>query len=138
MIPHKAKNLTKDVSEELNLPKTLVDDLIDFYYKEVRNTLSELKEPRINIEGLGQFIVRNTLVKNSIPKLKKMLDKHDTSTFSAYFNKKMLEDKIASLESIKEKMDSAIERKNQFKKEKNEKHSKINLAKSETDSRGDN
>jgi nucleoid DNA-binding protein len=138
MIPHKTKNLTQDVSEELNLPKTLVEDLIEFYYKEVRTTLSQLKEPRINIDGLGQFIVRTTLVKNSIPRFKKMLETHDTSTFSAYFNKKMLEEKIELLGAIKEKIDCAVERKNQFKKEKNEKHSQINLAKPETDSGGNN
>ena len=87
MIPKKSKLLYKDVSEEMNVSENLVDSLIDFYYKELKNTLTNLQHPTINVEGLGQFVIRKNLVTKSIPKYNKMLENHDTSTFRAYYNK---------------------------------------------------
>ena len=40
MIPKKSKLLYKDVSEEMNVSENLVDALIDFYYKELKNKMT--------------------------------------------------------------------------------------------------
>ena len=119
MKPVKARVLYQELSEEKDLAKHLVENLIDFYYKNVRNLLSELYHPRINITGLGVFAARERAIKNAIPKFEKYLKNHDTSTYSAYYNKKMLEEKIEFLCSIKDQIEIEKKRKEEFLNKKN-------------------
>lgn len=119
MKPKKARLLYQEISEENDLSKDLVENLVDFYYKNVRTLLSELYHPRINITGLGIFTAREGAIKKAIPRFEKYLKNHDTSTYSAYYNKKMLEEKVEFLNSIKDQIDSEKKRKEEFKKNKN-------------------
>jgi transposase len=115
----KATLLYQDISETKDVSKDLVESLLDFYYKNVRNLLTELHHPRINITGLGVFTARYRSITTAIPRFEKYLKNHDTSTYSAYYNKKMLEEKIEFLYSIKEQIEAERERKEKFLKEKN-------------------
>jgi len=117
--PKKARLLYEEISEEKDLSKDLVESLVDFYYKNVRTLLSELYHPRINITGLGIFTARENAIKKAIPRFEKYLKNHDTSTYSAYYNKKMLEEKIEFLQCISEQIDSEKKRKEEFKDNKN-------------------
>ncbi len=119
MKPIKGKNLYQEISEENDLSKDLVENLVEFYYKNVRTLLSELYHPRINITGLGIFTARENAIKKAIPRFEKYLKNHDTSTYSAYYNKKMLEEKIEFLQCINEQIDSEKKRKEEFKNIKN-------------------
>jgi len=119
MKPKKARLLCEDISGRNNQPKELVEDLVDFYYKNVRTLLTELYHPRINITGLGLFIAREASITKAIPRLEKYLKNHDTSTYSAYYNKKMLEEKIEFLCSLKDQIEAEKEKKEKFLKEKN-------------------
>lgn len=112
MIPYKSKNLYKEVAEELNVPINLVEDLIEQYYKEIKSNITGLKHLRVNVEGLGQFVIKENFVKKIIPRYKKALTNHDTSTFNAYHNKLMLEKKLIALENI-EKQIAKLELKKQ-------------------------
>lgn len=134
MIPKKSSQLYKELAEEMHIAVELVEDLMQSYYKEIRSNLTNLNYPRINVEGLGQFVARPSLVKKSIDRYKKALDSHDTSTFSAYYNKKMLEEKVECLENLSKKLDEAEIKKQNFKKQKNEDQFKGDLEKPETDS----
>jgi len=42
MIPKKSNKLYKDISEELDISNILVEELVEFYYNEVRQLLSNL------------------------------------------------------------------------------------------------
>jgi hypothetical protein len=129
MIPKKSSILYKPVAEELNISETLVEDLISFYYKEVRFHLSSLSHPRINVDGLGQFVAKSFFIEKTIPRLTNKLMIHDTSTFNAYFSKKQSELKLESLIALKLKIDEEADRKTKFKKIKNEGFIKNNLEK---------
>ena len=119
MKPKKSRLLYQEIAETKGLQKGLVENLLDFYYKNVRTLLSELHHPRINITGLGLFISRKKSINQAIPKLEKYLVNHDTSTYSAYYNKKMLEEKVEFLYSIKEQIETEKKRKEEFLKNKN-------------------
>ena len=129
MIPKKSNILYKPVAEELNISETLVEDLISFYYKEVRFHLSNLSHPRINVDGLGHFVAKSFFIEKTIPRLTNKLMIHDTSTFNAYFSKKQSELKLESLIALKLKIDEEADRKTKFKKIKNEGFIKNNLEK---------
>ena len=134
MIPKKSNTLYKELAEEIDVPIELVEDLIQAYYKNLRNELTNLTNPRINVEGLGQFVARPGLVKKSIERYKKALNSHDTSTFRAYYNKKMLEEKVECLESLDKKIEEQELKKQHFKQNKYESNSKRTFQEPETDS----
>tara|TARA_R110000868_G_scaffold141302_1_gene357805 strand:- start:1443 stop:1832 length:390 start_codon:yes stop_codon:yes gene_type:complete len=129
MIPKKSNKLYKDVSEELDISNILVEELVEFYYNEVRQLLSNLVFPRINVEGLGQFVARPKLVRNAIPRYTKILQSHDTSTFAAYYNKKSLETKLELLILLEQKITEQELKKTNFKKTKYESITKNTLGK---------
>jgi nucleoid DNA-binding protein len=114
MNPKKSRLLYQEIAEQKDISKSLVEDLLDFYYRNVRTLLSELYHPRINITGLGLFMPNERSIKKTIPKLEKYLENHDTSTYPAYYNKKMLEEKIKFLYSIKEQIEIEKKRKEKF------------------------
>lgn len=120
MIPKKSNQLYSEVADDLNLPSDLIEDLVQFYYKEVRSNLTGLRHPRINVEGLGQFVAKPGLVRKSIPRYKKYLESHDTSTFSAYYNKKMLEEKVECLEKLEQMINLEEKKKQEVQKIKDE------------------
>lgn len=120
MNPKKSSQLYSEAADDLNLPSDLIEDLIQFYYKQVRDNLTGLKHPRINVEGLGQFVAKPGLVRKSIPRFKKYLESHDTSTFSAYYNKKMLEEKVECLEKLEQMINLEEKKKEEIQKLKNE------------------
>ena len=138
MIPKKASKLYKQVAEDLDIEELLVENFIDFYYKKIRDCLTSLKHPRINVDGIGQFIVKTNLVKKAIPRYQKSLETHDTSTFGAYFNKKRIELKLDLLIKLEQKILFEEQRKENFKKKKDEEYIKTNLGQQEADPRGDN
>tara|TARA_R110000851_G_scaffold21616_1_gene64764 strand:- start:133 stop:504 length:372 start_codon:yes stop_codon:yes gene_type:complete len=122
MKPKKSRLLYQEIAEENDLSKHLVENLLDFYYKNVRTLLSELYHPKINITGLGLFIAKKNTVNNAIPRFEKYLKDHDTSTYSAYYNKKMLEEKLEFLYSLKDQIEEECKRKETFINSKNKKN----------------
>jgi len=133
MIPKKANSLYKEITKEFDVSQDLVESLIDDYYKTLRKQMSGLNDLRINVDGLGHFVIKIQKVKKAIPHCKKVLENHDTSTFGAYHNKKSIEEKLELLNSIHLKAEEELLKRKTFK---DEKYIKINLAKSKTDSRG--
>ena len=118
MNPRKAKRIYEIVSEDLNIKKDLVEDLVEFYYKDVRKLLTNLEHPRINVDGLGQFVSKPKAVSGSIDKIAKSLDNHDTSTFKAYHNKKAMEVKLDLLTKLHSKILDQESKKQEFLKTK--------------------
>jgi len=116
MNPKKANKLYIQVAEDLNITEDLVEVITEFYYKEVKNLMTNLLEPRINVEGLGHFTTRAIVITKSIDKISKVLENHDTSTFKAYHNKKAMEIKLNALSKLKIKIDKEIDRKSEFNK----------------------
>lgn len=133
MIPKKASKLYKEVSEDLNIEESLVESLVEFYYKEVRKSMTELRHPRLTIEGLGNFVIKPYAVRKAIPRYIKTLDDHDTSTFNAYYNKKSVENKLEALIKMEEKIVEEENSKETFLKRKDE-YLKKNMERPEQDS----
>jgi nucleoid DNA-binding protein len=120
MIPKKASKLYRQVAEEMNVEETLVEDFVEYLYKNVRSCLSNLTYPRINVEGLGHFNIKASWVRRSIDRSTKSLDKHDTSTFGAYSKKLRIEDQLGLLIELEKKIILEEQRKETFKTEKYE------------------
>jgi len=135
MIPKKASKLYRQVAEDLNVEEALVEDLVEFLYKNVRGCLSNLSYPRINVEGLGHFTVKSGWVRRSIERSTNLLENHDTSTFGAYSKKVRVEEKLDLLIELEKKITLEEQRKKQFKTLKNE-STKTNLDRETQDNGG--
>ena len=135
MIPKKASSLYKEITKEFEVSEDLVETLVENYYKTLRKKLSSLSDLRINVDGLGHFVIKIQKVKKAIPHYEKVLKNHDTSTFGAYHNKKSVEEKLDLLNKIHEKAEKELTKRKNFK---DEKCTKINLGKPQTDNGGDN
>lgn len=127
MNPKKATKYYKQVAEDLNIEESLVEDFIEFYYKNIRYCLSNLIHPRINIDGLGHFVAKPTWVRRSIEKISKGLEKHDTSTFGAYAKKVRLGETLVLLIELEKKIFLEEQRKKSLKQSKYESSTKSNL-----------
>ena len=115
MIPKKAEVIIKQVAEEKDLPVTLVDDLVEFYYKEVRKALSSMEHLKINLPGLGHFVIKQTSVEKMIKKYENIKSKHDTQTFDNYRNRRHAEMKLEKLYHSKNKIEEYLQEKHLFK-----------------------
>lgn len=118
MNPKKSNSFYKPLSEELGVNEELVEVFISYYYKEIKQHLTELIHPRINVEGLGHFNAMYSVVTKGIVRCEKSLVDHDTTTFKAYHNKKSLEIKLVQLKALAAKISKEIDRKKQFKTKK--------------------
>ena len=127
MVPKKSNKIYQIVSEDLNIQGNLVEDIVQFYYKELRSKMSSLSHTRINVEGLGHVIVKSKIVKKAIIRYEKGLVNHDTSTYNAYHNKRAMEEKLVLLKNIAQKLDTDLAERKQFNQLKNESSTKSNL-----------
>jgi nucleoid DNA-binding protein len=115
MIPKKASKLYRETAEELNVEEALVENFVEFLYKNVRGCLSNLSYPRINVEGLGHFNTKSSWIRRSIQRSTKLLENHDTSTFGAYSKKLRIQDKLDLLIELEKKITLEEQRKSTFK-----------------------
>ena len=72
MIPKKPEILIKEIAERNDMPISTIDDIISFYYKEVSKKLSSLEDIRINISGLGHFVIKRLSVEKLVKKYEKL------------------------------------------------------------------
>jgi len=131
MNPKKSSKLYKTVSEDLNISESLVENLLELYYKEVRQCISSLDHTRLNVTGLGHFFVKSQKVKKDIVSISRILKNHDVSTFKAYFNKKNYEETLAKLIVLDKELDEQKQLKINYK---NESSTKSNLGEQDTNS----
>lgn len=97
MDPKKSSKLYAVVAEDLNISESLVENLIELYYKDLRTCMSQLSHTRLNVTGLGHFYAKSQKIKKDIVSIGAILKTHDVSTFKAYFNKKNYEETLDRL-----------------------------------------
>lgn len=115
MTPKKAPDLYTQLSEELDISESLIEKIVEFSYKDLRENLSGLKHPRVNVLGLGHFIARRKKVEIMMERYTKNLSNHSTSTMKAYHNKKTLEEKLDKLKVLHKIILEEEARKNEIK-----------------------
>lgn len=69
MRPKKARELSGQVAAELNLPLKVVEDIVNFYWKEVWNALTDPKNIKVHITNLGDFNIKHWLLEKERTKL---------------------------------------------------------------------
>lgn len=107
--------------------KNLVSDLISFYWKDVRNALSDCKGANIIVEGLGTFRAKSWKLDEIIEenekkrdRYKAIVDSQNPITFQKFAILKEYEDKLEKLYALREKLEQDKLKKEQVKQKRNE------------------
>lgn len=115
MNPKKPKVLLESLYLDLDLDKNLIIDIIDFYWLNVRKSITQVTYPRIGIENLGSFELKIKSLQNTIDKYQNALDKTDTSNFRKYSKYIAIKSRIEVLENSKTIILEEKQRKKQIK-----------------------
>jgi nucleoid DNA-binding protein len=74
--PKKAKVFIPIVASELALPEELVEDIVNYYWQEIRKSLSSLKHNRIHLTNLGDFTIKHWKIDDKIQMLEQWEEKN--------------------------------------------------------------
>ena len=88
------------------------------YFSVPEVCFSSLEDYRVYVEGLGTFTLRKSKVEKAIIKNKSYLGNLEKHTYNGYDKTVVIKSKIDKLESVLNKLDTAIDNKKQFKKER--------------------
>jgi hypothetical protein len=69
--PSKAKQFIPEVAAELEMSEDTVTAIINFYWEEVRKSLSGLKHSRVHLTNLGDFVIKHWKLDDKIDKLER-------------------------------------------------------------------
>lgn len=132
MPPKKAKELVKPTAEKLDLNVELVQDVIDFYWKEVRKSLSELRAPRVVVSNFGSFRIKTSKIAEQKKKYEEQVSsyKPEDMTFQKHKIKEDLELKLGRLNKIIETVESDSNRKKEIRKKRYAEKTENNLEES--------
>jgi hypothetical protein len=118
MIPKKYNEIYKNLAEDLDIDKNFIADCIEFYYADLRSTLTDLEYLRIYVPGLGNFNIKKGVVERDLKKFKSILEKNNTYTLGGYQYHKRLKGVLGRLEELKIKLSKELEELEEFKKNK--------------------
>lgn len=123
MNPKKAKDTAVDTAKELGLSSSMVEDIISFYWKEIRKTLTQAKNNSLIITKVGCFKVRYTTINNTLENYKRILSSKNPLTSETSFQRtkgyKLLEEKIAIINNLLEIREQEKKNMIEFKIKKN-------------------
>lgn len=66
MNPVKRKVIIEKLSEELDIPSSKLDKLVNHYYQHVMNTMTGCTHVNVNVPGLGVFYVKSKSLERKI------------------------------------------------------------------------
>lgn len=121
MIPKSHKLFIKPTAEELNCSESLVNDVVGFFYSELRKKLNDIEHPRIKINHLGTFKIKTKELLFLKAKFHAHLNAlNNPESFNQMKLKKELEDKIDNLGRVIDILKEESKRKKQIKEKRNE------------------
>lgn len=118
MNPKKSKDILKDLYSELDMDQALVKDAIDFYWENVRKSISSIAYCRINVENLGVFQVKSKSLTKSIVKYSTLIKNFERTNFSNYPRYQSLTERLSILEKTKQEIFEENERRKEIKCQK--------------------
>lgn len=69
--PKKSKEFISEVAEQTGVSKETAEDIILYYWREIRKSLSSLSHTRVHVTNLGDFVTKHWKVDGKIDALQK-------------------------------------------------------------------
>lgn len=118
MNPKKSKVLIDEVAEELGLDKSLVKKVVDYYWNQVYDSITNIKYTDILISNLGTFVIKEKQLNKKIEGYTNYLQDQENLTFSKYHSYKTIEKQLEQMLEAKKIIDEINESKENFYKNK--------------------
>lgn len=117
--PKKAKEFILNVSQELNLPEEAVADVVNFYWQEIRKSLSSLTHSRIHVTNLGDFVTKHWKIDDKIEMLEKWEENNKQKGLQQITARFKTAENLFDLKAIKKIIEEENQRKDFIKLHKN-------------------
>ena len=115
MQPRKAKEYIPQVANQLLIPEQTVEDIIRFYWQEVRKSLSSLKHPRIHITNLGDFTVKHWKIDEKVRMLERWEENNKQKGMQQITARFKTAENLFDLKNIKKVVEEENQRKDFIK-----------------------
>ncbi len=103
------------VAEELSISDKLVEDVINYYWQEVRKSLSSMKHSRIHISNLGDFIVKHWKLDEEIRLLERWEESNKQKGMQQMTARFKIVENLINLKTVKEVIQEEGQRKDFIK-----------------------
>lgn len=114
----KAKNLIPDVAAQLEMSEDLIKTVTDFYWRDVRKSMSSLVYPRIHITNLGDFVVKHWKINDKIDMLEKFEENNKQKGMQQITARFKTAENLFELKNMKKLLDEELDRKEFVKVQK--------------------
>ena len=118
--PRKAKEFIPAVAKQICLPESLVEDLIDYYWAEIRKSLSSLKHQRIHLTNLGDFVIKDWKIDDKIDMLEKWEESNKQKGMQQMTARFKTAESLFDLKALKKIIENENQRKDFIKLHKDE------------------
>lgn len=115
MIPKKYSNIYDELAEDLDIDRSFIVHCVEFYYADLRSTLTDLEHLRIYVPGLGNFNIKKGVVERDIKRFSSILEKNNTYTIGGYQYHKRIKGVLDKIEELHKKIKNELEEFKQFK-----------------------
>lgn len=102
MRPDRWDKVIDKIHEETGYDKKFIKDLMKFYWKKIRQAISETKHYRINVVGFGVMNMRHKKALELRKRFLDMIETFDVNTFAKYKRKSAVENCLVNLDKALE------------------------------------
>lgn len=127
MLPKSSKHFIQPTANKLNHSTELVDDVVSFFYANVRKNLTEMTGDNIQVPNLGSFKAKRKELPKLIAKYQKHLEVLQPETFNQMRLQKNLQTKLERVKNLQQTINKEASRKKQFMQDKNERKANQNM-----------
>lgn len=113
--PKKAKDYIPFVAKELSIHEKLVEDVINYYWQEVRKSLSSMKHSRIHISNLGDFVVKHWKLDEEIKLLERWEESNKQKGIQQMTARFKIVENLLNLKTVREVIQEESQRKDFIK-----------------------
>lgn len=115
MHPKKAKDFIEEVANEVALSKDIVNDVIAFYYRQLRHNLSCLSHNRVHVTNLGDFVIKHWKIDDKIDMLQKFEENNKAKGMQKITARFKTAENLYELKNVKKIIEEENQRKDFIK-----------------------
>ena len=113
--PKKSKEFIPEVAQLTSVPTELAEDLILYYWREVRKNLSSLSHSRVHITNLGDFTIKHWKIDGKIEALENWEENNKLKGLQEVTARFKTAESLYDLKNLKKIMEEEQQRKDFIK-----------------------
>lgn len=111
MKPKKSKELIPEVAKELDISQNIVEAVVQMYWKEVWENVTQLSSPKIHVENFGDFNIKHWLLDKEIARCEAFDRVTSLKGTQKYISGLKIKDRVNLLYKVKSEVEEENQRK---------------------------